>query len=233
LTENRCPECGTPFNPFAAPQARIPWLRRAKIGIGAGLMQTMFLVILRPGTLAREITCTSAIDRISASKFKWMAIAFGCAGSGAMILLFMILLPMLHPHARNLSEPGWRDIAMLLVGLFAMVIYFGLVGEIPLVPPVGTDFPPRYHNVLQKYSIAPVMLSPMATVTLLVAPEPTTPWVFFLLVAVMWWVPLRILWVSGASILDVIFGVFLLTVWWAAVGWVLALLAMSVILRLG
>ena len=33
LTVTRCPECGTEFNPDVAPQADIPWLRRAELGV--------------------------------------------------------------------------------------------------------------------------------------------------------------------------------------------------------
>ena len=41
LTVTRCPECGTEFNPHAAPQADVPWLRRTELGVTSAYVQTV------------------------------------------------------------------------------------------------------------------------------------------------------------------------------------------------
>src|SRR3954464_7844824 len=62
LTEPRCPECGKPFDPTAAPVPNIPWLHRHVIGTFLAYWKTVLLATFLPVKFAHEIWGASRVQ---------------------------------------------------------------------------------------------------------------------------------------------------------------------------
>lgn len=64
--EARCPECGTVSHELAA--SRIPWVQRRQRGRIKAYLQTLWMVLRRPGELAREVE--GRLGRRDAARFE-------------------------------------------------------------------------------------------------------------------------------------------------------------------
>src|SRR6476661_8838798 len=54
-TSNRCPECGEEFDPAELPLARVPWLFRKRLGKISAYRETVWEIIVRPRSFAKEL----------------------------------------------------------------------------------------------------------------------------------------------------------------------------------
>src|SRR5438874_8982568 len=75
LTINRCPECGKFFDPKRPIEARIPWVRRAAIGKWSAYWQTVWMAMLHPIRLGREVWDAPRVDPKAALHFRWITVA--------------------------------------------------------------------------------------------------------------------------------------------------------------
>lgn len=94
ITSDRCPECGTPFDPTQLPLARIPWLYRSRIGRVSAYVRTVWMVLRRPRAFAREICRPVRISATDAASFRrltlWIIqIIVALAAAAAVILEFI------------------------------------------------------------------------------------------------------------------------------------------------
>src|SRR5437660_10460211 len=70
LTSNRCPECGTFFDPAQLAEARIPWRQRAALGNWKAYWQTVRLAMFHPLKLGREVWDAPRVDPRGAARFR-------------------------------------------------------------------------------------------------------------------------------------------------------------------
>src|SRR5689334_14153377 len=69
IPSDRCPECGTPFDP-TEPIAPIPWLHRAHLGGWGAFWRTVGIVLLTPDRLAKQVHPSVKVDAHGAARFR-------------------------------------------------------------------------------------------------------------------------------------------------------------------
>lgn len=199
----RCPECGAEFNPFALPQARIPWLRRPSIGTFRAYIQTLLQIIIHPNHVATEIDRPVQLNLPAAREFSRytsfaVTISMAISLAGWAILWFITKPP--DAYAMVLTLCG------IVLASGGAGIFSAVTNHPPLVP--ALEGSPRHSQLecLRHYASATSMLLPLATNLLVISAlrgaEPVL--VFLLLFAIAlpataYWVRLRFLLTVGRT----------------------------------
>ena len=162
LTVTRCPECGTEFNPHAVPQADIPWLRRAELGVVAAYVQSVSMIIMRPHRFAAELCRPVRVSADDAYEFRLLSIFIA---SSAIVLA-------LAAYVRNTLAmyPLWTG-TLLAMSWIAISAGLRLASDLPTF--IWRGLPRRAGDLspLHQYACAPLALVPLVTL----------PWVLGLL----------------------------------------------------
>jgi len=158
LTGDRCPECGSEFDPDALPIAQIPWLRRSRIGVWKAYWQTVFAVILHPIQFARETGKPVQLKLEDADRFRKVV----CRAAAVSATIGFIGPLLLRFSPQTLLE---TSVGLLIVGLgawtFASIFLRICTTSLPITFVAPADIPRA--RIMLCYAAAPwAMLPPLA-----------------------------------------------------------------------
>ena len=201
LTEPRCPECGKPFDPNAAPLPNIPWLHRRVIGAFPAYWRTVLLATLRPAKFAREIWGAPRVQTWDAGRFRraivWQSVI-------ATVLFVAVEIAQEVP-ALSLRNGATALVMLLGVGIGAGV-FFGVATELPesarsLARPHAQGDVSVWLHALHQYACAPLAAIPLTLAlcwALIYLRPPTTGTIVLsvlLVQAMAWlWCTVMLLW---------------------------------------
>jgi hypothetical protein len=72
LTQDRCPECGAPFDRATLSDSQLPWVHRGHRGRQRSYWRTVWEVTVHPKALAAEFC--RPVDHAAAQRFRWFTI---------------------------------------------------------------------------------------------------------------------------------------------------------------
>jgi hypothetical protein len=219
---NRCPECGTEFDPSQLPLARVPWLYRRRLGGMSNSLQTMGFILLRPVAFARELSRPVRISRDDAWRFRRVTVFLGVAG---VIVFSLIVAYARIPAAAWQDREAFRTIVLAAGPGPVLLWYFLLLcTDMPTFIWKGLPYSPDDLAPLHYYTAAPLflltVLSPVAAAAVLYHPyAAVVAGVGVLLVVVLLWsLPLTFMRATGASLGPVVMLAVYLPVHWALIG---------------
>ena len=168
LADNRCPECGLPFDRAAPPAPRVPWVRRAELGTLRAYWRTVMLVTLHPVRFAAEFAPPAGLSLEDARDFRRMTMRHGMAGAGMVGLSWA---------GRIVSDEqrvaGWvAAAAVLATFLVAARFLLWLLTEETVVKPVPMTRTRRapLRSVLNLYATAALAWAPLVALPALALP---------------------------------------------------------------
>ena len=137
-----CPECGLEIDPEAAPQPRIPWIYRKRIGLSAAYFRTVWLATLRPRQLAAEVERPVAYR--DALRFRLLTCLLATLPIAALLVAVMAgygsagFLTVLHPdRIRNLMTAHANEVEPGTPWVFGAAIPWESGATLPPVLPVA------------------------------------------------------------------------------------------------
>lgn len=152
----RCPECGTHFNPFELPHARIPWLEIHRIGFLQRFLLTLFDIFFSPVAFAKEVRQARRVNLSAAVRFRYYCISLA-AGLAACywVILFLTL------EARRRGAPGLGQVFGIGCIVFVITwIYLLLSSQFPILLRTAGSRNDLNATCLQQYSTASALLFP-------------------------------------------------------------------------
>jgi hypothetical protein len=161
LTEPRCPECGKPFDPAAAPVPNIPWLHRQVIGTFPAYWETVLLATFLPVKFAHEIWGASRVQTWDAGRFRRTIVAQAVVSTVLFVAAGI---------AENVPVTTLRTIATAVVVLLGVAIgaavFFGVATELPesarsLARPHAQGDVSVWLHALHQYACAPLAALPL------------------------------------------------------------------------
>lgn len=156
LVENRCPECGTQFNPFELPHARIPWLETHRIGFVRGFLLTLFDIFFSPVSFANEVRLARRVNLSAAVRFKYCCISLAAGlTAGCWVILLLTL------ETRRRGSPGLGEV--FSTGCFVFVTVWAYLLLSSLFPILLREAGSRSDldaTCLQQYSTASALVFP-------------------------------------------------------------------------
>ena len=172
LTGDRCPECGTAFDPTALPLARVPWLYRSRIGRVSAYVRTVWMILTGPRRFAEEICRPVRISRDDARRFRLVTVRIAvitcvlAAVAGAVIAV------------REMYSVGVTPPPAFLLTSAILIVWGGFMAMLGLV--LATDMPtfiwrgvdrarPDDLGPLHHYAAAPLALAPILAAALVAA----------------------------------------------------------------
>ena len=160
LTVARCPECGMAFDPRVAPQADIPWLRRAELGLTAAYIGTISMILTQPRRFAAELCRPVRVSANDAYEFRLLTI-FIASTSILLALMAYAQYPL-------------RFYPLRMFPVFAMAWIFiaaglRLVTDLPTFIWRGLPRRARDLSPLHQYACAPLALVPLAAIPFVLA----------------------------------------------------------------
>ena len=148
----RCPECGTAFDPAEPPLADVPWFHRRAIGTLDALWRTMWLVMLRPGALAREVRRADVrLDVPAARRFQHVCVLVAAAAVALAIGLQV--------------RPAENSVLMSVIALPPMLVFFGSTAPLIATADFNTPHRAASFQVVNELSNAPLLLMPLLSLT--------------------------------------------------------------------
>lgn len=153
LPEDRCPECGLPFDRRAAPTPRIPWLRRRRTGGAQAFWQTVAMATFSPRQFAAEFMRASRVATADAR-------AFGRRCVGLAVVSAVAVCLAASPPA--LRRTGADLVVLILAAGIAAWVFFGVLAATSPFDPMQTALSGEHLwlNALNSYASAPLAFSP-------------------------------------------------------------------------
>ncbi len=161
LTQDRCPECGAPFDRAKISESQLPWLQRAYRGRLRSYWRTVWQVTWHPRLLAAEFN--RPVDYAHSQRFRWFTIFWAW-----LPLAISTLESHLSRHedylllrAAGLTSDLWLSVSFHLAAVLALAVltgvpsYFFHPGRLPM----------EYQNrgvALSYYACAPLAWAPVA-----------------------------------------------------------------------
>jgi hypothetical protein len=163
LTVTRCPECGTEFDPRAAPQADIPWLRRGELGVTSAYVQTVTMILIQPRRFAAELCRPVRVSAEDAYEFRLLSI---------FISSVSVLLALAAYLRDPLSLWPMRVVPMLAMAWVVIAAGLRLASDLPTFIWGGLPRRASQLSPLHQYACAPLALLPLVA----------APWVLGLMI---------------------------------------------------
>ena len=154
LPEDRCPECGLPFDPGAAPTPRIPWLRRKGAASPLAFWRTVAMATFSPRTFAAEFMRASRVAAADARGFGRRCVAL------AVLSIVAVCLVASPPPMRR---TGGDATALLLATGIGAWVFFGVLAATTPFDPLRTALSGEHVwlNALNSYASAPLAFGPV------------------------------------------------------------------------
>ena len=154
LPQDRCPECGLPFDPGAAPTPRIPWLRRKRVGGAVAFWQTVGMATFSPRQFATEFMRASRVSSAEARRF-----GRRCVGLAVLSVVAVCLAASPAPLRRT----GADVVVLVLAAAVAAWVFFGVLAATTPFDPMLTALTGEHVwlNALNAYASAPLAFSPV------------------------------------------------------------------------
>jgi hypothetical protein len=189
LETNRCPECGTEFDPSKLDVARIPWLQRLSIGTWRAYWGTIVLAMFHPIRFSVELWYAPRVDTKAASRFRRIVITQSVVCAFVMALC---ISAEQFPPTRMFD----RMIIVLIACFYAIASWVFVLIATDLISlssaPTQSSGDYLWRRALSYYASAPLALLP--GVALLVSitysledPLGSVGWLSLLGVFVWWW----------------------------------------------
>ena len=159
LAGDRCPECGTPFNPNELPYARVPWLHRRRIGRIRAYWRTVRQVVLGPQAFSEELCRPVRISAADARRFRHVTIYLAATSGlvGTLAVMWINGVPFRGPPGEVAFGLG-----MLAGWWLAAVVFLRLATDMPVFIWKGLpSLPPSELAPLHHYAAAPLALAPL------------------------------------------------------------------------
>jgi hypothetical protein len=152
LPEDRCPECGLPFDPGAAPAPRIPWLRRKRTAGPLAFWQTVAMATFSPRRFAAEFM---RANRVAAADAR----AFGRRCVWLAVLSFIAVCLAMSPAG---LRSGQDVMVFVLAAGIAGWVFFGVLAATTPFDPLQTALTGEHVwlNALNSYASAPLAFGP-------------------------------------------------------------------------
>jgi hypothetical protein len=163
---NRCPECGEEFDPNELPLARIAWLFRRKCGTISSFRQTLWEILWKPKSFAKELCRPVRVSSSDARQFRRVVIRI--AAITCLLAIAMTVISTLHSTSLRIvyREIG-NDVAALItggllipLGIFLLNLFFRLMSDLPTFIWRGLDGDPLQLAPVHQYASAPLSLLP-------------------------------------------------------------------------
>jgi hypothetical protein len=153
LPQERCPECGLPFDRRAAPTPQIPWLRRRRVGGPAAFWQTVLMATFSPRRFAAEFMNATRVSTADARGFGRRCVALAAA-SAVVVMLVASPAP--------LRRTGADVVVLVLAAVLAAWVFFGVLAATTPFDPMLTALTGEHLwlNALNSYAAAPLAFSP-------------------------------------------------------------------------
>jgi hypothetical protein len=159
ITADRCPECGTAYDPNELPFARVPWLHRRRLGAVRAYLATVRMVIFSPRRFARELCRPVRVSADDAKRFRKMTLRIATAS----FLLSLIGIAVADLPGWALGAPFIVQIALaMLAYAVGAAAFFALATDMPLFIWKGLPArPPSELAPVHHYAAAPLALMPL------------------------------------------------------------------------
>lgn len=160
LTVARCPECGSPFDPHAVPQADIPWLRREELGLSTAYVKTVSMILWRPKQFAAELCRPVRVSADDAYEFRLLTI---------FIASTSILLVLMAMGRHSLRIYPLQTVPVYVMAWVIIAAGLRIVSDLPTF--IWSGLPRRASDLspLHQYACAPLALVPLVLLPLLVS----------------------------------------------------------------
>jgi hypothetical protein len=166
LAGDRCPECGTTFDPAALPLARVPWLYRKRLGVVSAFLVTAGRILTRPYAFAQELTRPVRISLDDARSFRTVCIRL--ATLSMVLAVFACLAIVCVRNSVTVQQVGVAALAILVSALPARV-FFSLITDLPTFIWAGLEQKPDALAPPHYYASAPLILVPLAAMLIVAA----------------------------------------------------------------
>jgi hypothetical protein len=154
LPEDRCPECGLPFDPGAAPTPRIPWLRRRGTAGPLAFWRTVAMATFSPRRFAAEFMRANRVSTVDARGFGRRCVALAVL---SMVAVCLVASPP------PLRRTGGDATALVLAAVVAAWVFFGVLAATTPFDPLQTALTGEHVwlNALNSYASAPLAFGPV------------------------------------------------------------------------
>jgi hypothetical protein len=165
LMTDRCPECGTVFDPAQLPLARVPWLYRKRLGKSSTHLRTTWMVLASPRVFALELCRPVRISESDAHAFRLRTIRMA-----AVAPIVPVLLAIQQQMPAGAPWWVWPSIGLACVPWwFAIYVLLRLATDLPTF--IWSGIPGRTYDLspLHHYACAPLLLLPIPALLATVA----------------------------------------------------------------
>jgi hypothetical protein len=167
LATDRCPECGTTFEPKELPFARIPWLHRKRLGKVRAYLSTVRLVCFHPRQFSRELCRPVRISAKDARKFRMVTIHLATATFAffPVATIVAVAVRFAFVSGRGVFNIRPFDITVMAIMGCAMSaafnIFLRLATDLPVFIWKGhASLPPNELAPIHQYACAPLAMFP-------------------------------------------------------------------------
>jgi hypothetical protein len=192
LTDTRCPECGLPFDPQRPPLANVPWLRAGADAGWSSYWHTVAFVLLHPRQLSENVWRQVDVNGRHAARFRRITIFFASACACVDVLV---------------ASPSSQIRVLLSFAVVtgaAALLFFNLSTHWSDAVRARLDEHSREFRMdaLYDFTAAPLALSPLATLSVILTSAGVAPgWSIVLtagFILATWWSSIMMLQRFGA-----------------------------------